>query len=197
LGIVMLAQAQPATGQQHPFGIALSNNVVALPVTGMPATTFTQFHPGLDLFSGVQLNSHTKHQLWVHGNLGAYYHRFFQTGIRLHGSLDYRHAFLSGFSLDAGIMAGYMQSFTWYDVFTMNDDGVYEKISTFRGRPQFLGGFRIGASHPLMPERLNGFAIHLDLRTYLQAPFAGAYIPIIPTNTLMIGISKKVTCKSE
>jgi len=194
---MILAPFASSRAQEHPFGIFFSNNVVSLPVTGLPATTYAQFHPGLDLFTGFRLNQHSRHQWWVHADLGVYYHRFFQTGLRLHGSIDYRYVISSRLSVDAGLIAGYMHSFTWYDVFELDGDGVYKKIAKLKGRPQVLGGFRIGVSTPLMPVKVDGLALHLDLRTYLQAPFAGAYIPIIPTNTLMLGVSKKLTCKSE
>jgi hypothetical protein len=178
-------------------GLLFSNNVVSLPITGIPATTFAQFHPGVDLFLGCKLNNHSRHQWWTHADLGVYYHRFFQTGIRLHGSIDYRYLVSDRFAVEAGLIAGYMHSFTWYDIFKMNADGVYEKIPKLKGRPQVLGGLRLGATTPLMPASFDGLALHLDLRTWLQAPFAGAYIPIIPTNSLMIGVSKTITHKTE
>ncbi|MFO7722650.1 MAG: hypothetical protein R6V49_05430 [Bacteroidales bacterium] len=195
--VMILAPSASSRAQENPFGIFISNNVVSLPVTGLPATTHAQFHPGVDLFTGFRLNQHSRHQWWAHANLGVYYHRFFQTGLRLHGSIDYRYVMSKRLSFDAGLIAGYMHSFTWYDVFEMDGDGDYQKIAKLKGRPQVLGGFRIGVSTPLMPAKAEGLALHLDLRTYLQAPFAGAYIPIIPTNALMLGVSKSLTRKSE
>jgi hypothetical protein len=184
-------------GRDVRYGIHFSNNVVSLPVTGYPRLFDTKLHPGLDFTAGIPLKGNRKHQLHAEFDAGIYYHRFFQTGLRLHGSLDYRFYFENSVSLDAGLILGYLHSFTWYDISKLNDEGQYEKIPGIKGRPQMLGGLKLGASVPLGASEEIDYKLHLQFRTYLQAPFAGAYIPIIPTNSLMIGVSRVFTCKKR
>jgi hypothetical protein len=194
MAAISLLGSEPADRR---YGLLLSNNVVSLPVTGFPAVFYTQWHPGVDGFVEFRLNKHAKHQLKSTMDAGVYYHRFFQTGLRLHGTIDYSRVMKNKLSLGAGFMAGYLHSFAWYDRFSVNDAGMYEKIPGLTGRPQLLGGFRLGIAMPISSSNPANYMLHLDFRTYLQAPFAGAYIPVIPTNTLMIGISRVFTCKSK
>jgi hypothetical protein len=35
----------------------------------------------------------------------------------------------------------------------------------------------------------DGIRLELRLRSFLQAPFAGSYVPLLPSNALMFGIS--------
>ena len=193
----MLLAVLAANARDVRYGIHFSNNVVSLPLTGYSRIFDTRLHPGLDFTAAIHLKGSSKHQLQAEFDAGIYYHRFFQTGLRLHGSLDYRYYFNNSVSLDAGLILGYLHSFTWYDISRLNDEGQYEKIPGINGRPQVLGGLKLGASVPLGASEEINYLLHLQFRTYLQAPFAGEYIPIIPTNSFMIGISKVINCKID
>lgn len=195
--VCILFSGAPVKARDVRYGIHFSNNVVSLPVTGFPRIFDTKLHPGLDFTAGIPLKGSLKHQLHAEFDAGIYYHRFMQTGLRLHGSLDYRFFFKNSVSFDAGLILGYLHSFTWYDISKLNDEGQYEKIAGIKGRPQALGGLKLGVSVPVFASEEVDYMLHLQFRTYLQAPFAGAYIPIIPTNSLMIGVSRVFTCKKR
>ena len=184
------------SSQSWRFGATISNNVVAFPVTGVPKTLYSQIHPGLDLFFERPLNTRKKSQCWININTGVYYHQYFQTGIRLYGGLDYRYFFKPRTSIQLGFLAGYLHSITDYDRFELNKNGEYEKIPNYQGHPQFLTGIHLGMSYGLLKNKPDKIRLVFSVKCFLQGPFASSYIPILPTNALMLGFSMPL-CKSN
>lgn len=178
------------------WGSMLSNNAVSFPITGT-LQNFTAMHPGVDVFLEQRLNKHSKNQFWLTYNAGIYYHRFFQTGIRLYGGFEYRRLIGTRFFLHGGLLLGYLHSLSDYDKFELNTNGTYEKIPNWYGRSQFLIGLGLGVSYAVMKKNPDGLRVQFMLRSFLQGPFAGSYIPILPTNSLMLGFTLPICKKSK
>lgn len=184
----MVGFSLSANAQQRIGGL-VSNNTTSLPITGYGTLFYSQYHPGIDVFWEIKLNKKTQNQFWFNADLGGYYHRFFQTAIKLQANLNYRLAISQVLAFDLAIGGGYLHSFTNYDRFKLNENGQYEKISTLEGRPQFIAGFMFGANIGLLKSNLDKIRLLIQFRTNLQGPFAGSYIALIPLNTFSLGIS--------
>lgn len=184
-----LLSACAVSAQIQRAGILASNQAVSFPVSGIPATAYTQFHPGLDVFAERAFGNKERHQWVLSANAGANYHRFFQTALRLYGWGEYQYQPTSGWKLRAGLGLGYLHAFPDYEQFVKNKDGGWDPVSPAKGRPQFLAGLGFGVSRALKKDEPDGLRLELRLRTFLQAPFAGSYVPLLPSNALMLGIS--------
>lgn len=184
-------------GQIDRWGVSVSNNVTSMPVTTYPQLFYSQFHPGMEFTAEEYLNKNEKNRLFLKGNLGFYYHRFIQTSVWIYPSVNYRRTLNNRLTLGTGLGFGYAVSFEDGDVFTLNDDGVYKKKSFLAGRSQFIGQFELGASYLVNKENPEGLRIHLSLKSYLQGTYVKNYVPLVPINSLQVGISLPLNCKSD
>ncbi|MFH2141751.1 MAG: hypothetical protein ABIJ97_04970 [Bacteroidota bacterium] len=175
--------------QSKEFGIVLSNNITSLPVTTYSKLFYSQFHPGMEGYLSKKLNQSEKNHIIVKGNLGFYYHRFIQTSIWIYPSINYERSVTKRFLIGAGLGFGYAYSIEDGDVFILNDDSIYEKKSVISGRSQFIGQLELGGSYSLIKERTYGLKLHISLKSYLQGIYVKNYVPIIPINSLLIGLS--------
>jgi hypothetical protein len=175
------------------WGALLSNNVVTLPITGYPATLYSAFNPGIDFLVEHQINKHDKNQFWMSYQGGVYYHRFFQTGIRIYPEISYRRAFSKRTSVNIGLLAGYLHSVTDYDKFELTNDGTYKKIPGWYGRAQFIFGLGLGVSYGVLKKDPDKLRLQLQFKSFFQGPFAGSYVLILPTNSLMLGFTMPIS----
>jgi len=178
-----------ASAQIQRFGILASNQAVSFPVSGLPATAYSQFHPGLDVFAERAFGQKERHRWVLSANAGLNYHRFFQTALRLYAWGEYQYNISERWNIRAGLGLGYLHAFPDYEQFEKKADGSWKKVSPVAGRPQFLAGGGFGVSRALKKDAPDGIRLELRLRTFLQAPFAGSYVPLLPSNALMLGIS--------
>lgn len=189
LPLLLLGFGMEAKAQNHRIGILASNQTVSFPITGMPGTVYSQFHPGIDLFLQKETKPDLRHQLTYSLCAGVQYHRFFQTGLRLYAWGDYNYRPNAVWQVSAGLGAGYLHTFPDYQRFRQEPDGSWKKIPALNGRPQFLAGAGIGLSRAVRRTEPNNLRIELRWRTFMQLPFAGSYIPLLPSNAWMLGIS--------
>jgi hypothetical protein len=178
-----------ADAQIQRVGVLASNQAVSLPLSGLPATAYAQLHPGLDVFAERAFGQKERHQWVLSANAGLNYHRFFQTALRLYAWGEYQYDISERWNIRAGLGLGYLHAFPDYEQFVKKDDGSWKKVSPVAGRPQFLAGVGFGVSRALKKDAPDGIRLELRLRSFLQAPFAGSYVPLLPSNALMFGIS--------
>lgn len=165
---------------------------------GYPELFYTKLHPGVDLILEKQVNKKIKNQFWAEANLGGFYHRFFQTAAKLNVNLHYRYFFNTRIYSDIGIGGGYLHSFYHYQVFKLNSDGDYVKESGIKGRPQFLMGICLGAGFGVKKSDPDLLRILIQFRSNAQGIFSGSFVPVVPYNTFLIGLSHRVNlCKKK
>lgn len=184
-----------AFSQNNRWGLSVSNNVTALPITGMPRVFYTQCHPGIEGTRSWKMNNSEKHSWLVSANAGCYYHRFIQTLILLYPSLDYELKLNSRLAMNIGMGAGYGFSIEGSDVFKLNSDGVYEQKSVFAGRSQYVITAGLGAKYSLKKEQPDGLKITLQLQDYLQGTYINSYVPLLPINSFLVGLSLPIKSK--
>ena len=182
--------------QKTSIGIRLSNNVTGLPVSTYPALFYSNFHPGIDLSLKHRINESEKHQWSLSGNVGLFYHRFIQTGIKIYPSLDYALAFNSKWKLNASLDLGYLLAFNNVAVLELQEGGDYEARTSLKARSQFMVGWRIGASYTPSGKG-DGTCYSLAFGTFLQGPYVSGYVPLLPYNSFTVGMERPLNLKKQ
>lgn len=186
------------TAQNYQLGAAVSNNVTSWPVIGYPELFYSQLHPGLDIIFEKQINKKTKNQFWAEANLGGFYHRFFQTAVKLNAAIHYRYFFNPRVFTDVGIGGGYLHSFYHYEVFKLNSDGNYVKETGIKGRPQFVMGVCLGAGFGLKKSDPTLWRLLIQFRSNAQGIFSGSFVPVVPYNAFLVGVTHRLEiCKKK
>jgi len=164
------------------------NAVTALPFIGAPQLFYTNYHPFTTIGARLVWKEKGKHAWEQSFNLGYIYHRFVQHSIPLFTETIYRYDFNRSFSMRAHLGLGYLHSIPGTDRFELNDQGEYEKITNL-GRAQACVKFSISAA----------YAINQDLQLTLnygvlgQMPFVKSYVPLLPYNSIQLGIAKNIS----
>ena len=167
------------------WGLKVSNNITGKPVVKYPQLFYTNFHPGIEFEYNWSINKNTKHQLYASANLGAYYHRFMHTGLKIYPEFNYNYQFAKKWSALVDVGGGYLHSFENVAALELNNDGAYEKVNRLKGRPQFLFGFEVGFTYTL--DKLNQTKIFCSFGSFMQGPFVSGYVPLLPYNNFNIG----------
>ncbi len=174
--------------QETRQGLSISNNITSFPFTTYLQLFYSQFHPGIEVFRSWKLNKSEKNQVYWAVNAGGYYHRFVQTAVRIYPSIDYRRFFGSRFSANIGMGAGYSLAFENMETFELRDDGTYKK-KTLVARSQYLVEIGLGFNYALKKEDTEGLRLSLQFKTFIQGPFVSGYVPMLPVNSVMLGVS--------
>lgn len=185
------------SAQNNSWSVAVSNNVTALPVTGYPQVFYSQCHPGMEFSRNWKINKKEKNRFFLSANTGFYYHRFIQTTIWIYPSVNYQYAIGKRFSINAGLGFGYAFSIEGSDVSELNSDGVYEQKSVMAGRSQYLAQLALGCSYDLNKEKPEGIKLMLQLKNYLQGTYINSYVPLLPINSILIGVSMPIKTKTK
>ena len=88
----------------------------------------------------------------------------------------------------AHLGVGYLHSIPGTDRFELNDDGEYEKIKNLgraqgMGKISFSGLYRVNSS----------YSLSLNYGVIMQGPFVKSYVPLLPYNTIQLGVHKSIT----
>lgn len=182
--------------QNNSHQVTLSNSSTSLLVVGIPQAFYANFHPGLDYQYNQQLNTSDKNRWYANYQGGFIYHRFVQTLVSFSGNMMYETPIGNRFSFNAGMGAGFGFAFSDEAVAKLNDDGEYEVRSALLPRMQFVLRFQTGFLYALSddPESIK---ISLHLRTTAQGVFVNNYVPLLPINSVMVGLVIPVKSSSH
>lgn len=164
------------------------NAVTAFPFIGAPQLFYTNYHPFTTLGARMIWKEKGKHAWEQSFNLGYIYHRFVQHSIPLFTETIYRYDFNKSFSMRAHLGVGYLHSIPGTDRYELNDLGDYEKITNM-GRAQACVKFSISAAYSINKE----FQLSLNYGVLGQLPFVKSYVPLLPYNTIQLGIAKNIS----
>jgi len=171
------------------IGIAITNSNTAFPFSKFSSLFSGVFHPGIELNYGFNWKSKKKHD-WVQNiKVSYFYHRFMQHGISLYTDLGYRYKFTQHISADAAMGFGYMHSIPATAVLKLNDEGEYENGKGI-GRAQAIAPFTLGIGYTVHPSSERPIKLFAQYQQKLQFPFVKEYVPLLPYNNLIIGISR-------
>jgi hypothetical protein len=164
------------------------NAVTALPFVGAPQLFYTNYHPFTTVGARLIWKEKGKHAWEQSFNLGYIYHRFVQHSIPIFTETIYRYDFNKSFSMRAHLGVGYLHSIPGTERFELNDQGEYEKISNL-GRAQAGVKFSISAAYALTQD----LQLSLNYGVLGQLPFVKSYVPLLPYNTIQLGIAKSIS----
>jgi hypothetical protein len=160
------------------------------------ATPFSQFgklitklqHPGVEIGYTFNWNTKKKHDWRQEIKLNYFYHRFVQHAISLYSDLAYVYKFSPKWTMQAAVGAGYMHSIPATAQLKLGDNGEY-KNGKAAGRMQLLGAVNFSVAHILDPNAAKPIALFITYQQMLQTQFIHSYVPLLPYNNLLLGIS--------
>lgn len=172
------------------LSIAFVNTASAHPFKKFGNLVTNMHQPGVEL--GYTFNWKTRrHHDWYQGIKAGYiYHRFVQHAIPLYTDIGYRYKFKEKWSAYSAIGAGYLHSISATDQFELQDDGNYKKKKSI-GRIQAMAVFNLGVGYTFSGKL--PMKIFTTYQQQIQMPFIKSYVPILPYNSLLLGVS--IPCK--
>ncbi len=186
----LLLHFHPITAQKNhtQFTLETGNAVTAFPVVGAPQLFYTNYHPFTTLGVRMIWQEKRKHAWEQSFNLGYLYHRFVQHSIPLFTEIIYRYDFNKTFCVRTHLGVGYLHSIPDTDRYKLNDQGEYEKIRNL-GRAQAGLKFSISAAYSINKE----LQLSLNYGVLGQLPFVKSYVPLLPYNSIQLGIAKNIS----
>ena len=187
--ILIFFSSAGAFAQRNPrLGVAFMNTGTAYPFAEFGKLATTVMHLGVEFIYSFNWRTKKAHDWYQEIKLGYFYHRFVQHGIPLYTDFGYRYKFSKKLQAQAAIGAGYMQSIPATAKLKLNADGEYKNNKGI-GRAQAIMVFNVGIKYVLNPECKRPLHIFITYQQLLQTPFVKAYVPLLPYNSLMAGVS--------
>ena len=181
--MLMLCCLRIASAQE--VALKLSNNVSSFPVLGTGELFSAPIHPGVALSYTHHWVDRGRHHWLPNADINYVYHRMFQSSVALNVGIDYRLDLAAGWSMQAGLSGGYLHSYYHYDRFKL-ENGRYQKIASWKGKSQFDVGFDLSVIKKLNTQL--PLSITLEYAPYVHGTFAKSYVPVVPYNSLGIGL---------
>ena len=158
----------------------------------MPFSNFTDlikgpYHPGVEVGAGFNWSTKKRQDWFQDLNLSFFHHRFVQHAVAVNTEFGYRYKFPKIFSLHTAVGAGYMHAIPATGVYKLAD-GNY-KNSKGIGRPQANATFAVGLGIDVKKSAARQLKIFIDYKERLQFPFVKSYVPLLPYNNLVAGVS--------
>ncbi len=184
-----------STAQSKKYkSIALFNTQSAMPF-GKLAGMFTEnLHPGIEAGWGTNFSIKKKHDYFWELKAAYFFHRFVQHGVPVYANIGYRYKFNSRFSASTAAGGGYMHSIPATAKLKLNENGEY-KNNKGAGRMQTIATFDISAGYIINPQAIQSTRLFFTYQQRIQMPFVKSYVPLLPYNSFMIGISRPITTK--
>ena len=168
------------------YSLALTNNHTAYPFQSFSKLFTKELHPGFLAAYGFNWKSKPKHDLYQEFTVGYFYHQFVQHAIPLYSSFGYRYKSKGKLGATVSLGAGYLHSIPDADVYKLDSEGEYENGKGI-GRGQIMIKFSMGPEYKFnMKDRSMDAFIRYE--QMLQTPFIKSYVPLLPYNSLAIGI---------
>ena len=177
--------------QLNYISLAFANHHSAFPFSSFGGLVTGEWHPGFEFGTGFNWSEKKKHDWFQDFRVGYFYHRFVQHAIPLYTNFGYRYKFSSRWNAQAGLGAGYLHSIPDHQRFKLNDEGDYEKMGGI-GRGQAMVVFNISAGYNFNLQKKHPIEVYTTYQQRLQIPYVPNYVPLLPYNTLMIGVKRKL-----
>lgn len=185
--VLMTVQAGIAqnSGFRPDFITLRTGNIASsFPLIGVSSLFQTPYRPYTEVSLSRVFKKETR-QLWEHElNIGYFYHRFLQHGIPVHYNLVRRFKIGDYMASRVKLGGGYLHSISAVDQFELNEEGKYEKLKTF-GKPQLMFDLALEYDYHINSQ----MDLSLQYKAILQTPFIKSYVPLLPYNSLHLGLS--------
>jgi len=195
LVLVLAVQAQAQKEKKQKFiSLAFTNSQTAMPFSKFSRLFMSDLHPGIEAGLGFNWKTKKKHDWFQEFRAGYFFHRFVQHGIPVYTNLGYRYKFSTRFSAEALLGGGYLHSIPATAKLKLDDNGEYKNNKGI-GRVQGMVNFSVRASYLVNPSAKQPMRLFMQYQQQLQMPFVKSYVPLLPYNVLMIGVSRPIKSK--
>lgn len=184
LFITTFASAQ----KKKEISIAFVNAASAYPFSKFSSLVTSIGQPGVEIGYGFNWKTKSKHDWYQEIKLGWLYHRYVQNALSLYTDVGYRYKFSNHWMAQTAIGAGYLHSIPATAKLKLDNNGEYKNEKGI-GRAQAMAVLNFSAGYIPDPLGSRPLKIFITYQQLLQTPFVKAYVPILPYNSLLIGIS--------
>ncbi len=191
VALVLIYGTDTAAQKNKYISIAVYNTHSAMPLGKFAGLFGDALHPGAEFGYGKIISQKKNHEWFSELKVSYFFHRFVQHGIPLYYNIGYRYKFSSPVSAEISLGGGYMHSIPATAKLKLNSDGEYENNKGI-GRMQATASLGIGISYIINHAAKQPVKIFTLYQQRLQMPFVKSYVPMLPYNSLMIGISKPI-----
>ncbi len=194
LGFISAALGQQAKKEKY-LVACFTNAHTAKPFASFSSLFSKEVHPGFEFGAGINWKSNTRHDWFQEARLGYFYHRWVQHSLALYTEFGYRYKLPKQFALEARLGGGYTRVIVANQVFSdgFSKDRQYTKITS--GRSQAIVTTSFGVRKQISKER--GTKVFFQYQQRLQTPFVQSYIPLLPYNMGMAGITIPLHSKTR
>lgn len=189
--LIICNQHNAQTTPKKYVSIAVMNTQTAMPFGKFAGLFGEILHPGVEFGYGKILSQKQEHEWYGELKLSYFYHRYVQHGIPLYINFGYRHKIIDRLSAETALGVGYLHSIPATEKLKLNSDGEY-KNNKGVGRMQATASFDIGLNYILTPGDQRPIRIFIIYQQRVQMPFVKSYVPLLPYNTFMIGVSRPI-----
>jgi len=187
--VFILVSLQTFSQRQQKFvSLAITTNHTAYPFASFGKLFVKDFHPGIEAGYGFNWKTKPKHDWYQTFKGGYFYHRFVQHAIPLYTQFGYRYKWKDHLQLTSAVGGGYLHSIPATAVLKADNDGTYKNAKGI-GRGQALINLSFGAQYMIKKNDRVLFTPFVNYVQQLQTPFIKSYVPLLPYNSLQLGIN--------
>jgi hypothetical protein len=170
--------------------LAFTNNHSAFPFSAFSQLVSGAWHPGFEMGTGFNWKERKKHDWYQDLKLGYFYHQFIQHGIPLYTNIGYRYKFSKHFNAQTGLGAGMLLSIPDHKRYKLNSEGNYEAHNKVRLQGMFV--FNVEAGYKFHLTKKHPLEAFLTYQQRIQTPYVQSFVPLLPYNSLMIGVKRAI-----
>jgi hypothetical protein len=169
------------------FAVSVTNTNSAVPFNKLVGLVTGVYHPGFEIGYGSNWKTKKKHDWYHELRLGYFYHRFVQHAVPVYANVGYRYKFSKSFIVETSLGAGYLHSIPATAKLKLNNNGEYTNNKGV-GRMQAIAAYNIGIGYTINVKKAKPLTIFTAYQQSLQFPFIHSYVPLLPYNTLKVGV---------
>lgn len=143
--------------------------------------------PGIELGYAFNWKTKAKHDWYQEIKIGYFYHRFVQHAIPIYTNVGYRYKFNKNWAVQSALGVGYMHSIPASAQLKLESNGDYTNAKGI-GRMQGSANINIGGSYIFSGKHNKPVKLFAVYKQIIQTPFIKAYVPLLPYNSLLLGI---------
>ncbi len=186
-GLLLICLMMGSLLQADGVYFKLGNSHAAFPFSRFGKLLYRDFHMNYEIGKSFTLKSGPKYEWFQTANLGFVRHKFVQSVILLYSENGYQRKLSSSVDVNTKLGLGYYHMFTGTERVEQNSNGDYE-VKRDWGRPQAIITFSIGLTRSLVKNVNTAPKILIDYQLRLQTPYISPYVPLLPYNTLKVGM---------
>ncbi|HUS01188.1 MAG TPA: hypothetical protein VMY77_05650 [Chitinophagaceae bacterium] len=185
--ILLLFATYISAQKKKDVSVAFVNARTATPFSQSVKLITSIQHPGIEIGYSFNWKTKNKHDWYQEIKLAYFYHRFVQHAIPFYTNFGYRYKFSNAWTAQAAVGAGYLHSIPATAQLQLQSTGEY-KSSKGIGRMQGLAVLNFGGSHIIRLQGTRSLKIFVTYQQMIQTPFINAYVPLLPYNSLLLGM---------